>query len=251
MNIIVFVIGLLIGSFLNSFVWRYRKNILETIFSERSMCPLCGHALSPNDLVPLFSFMVLGGKCRYCRGPISWQYPFVELFFALLTLLLYWQFGLGISFGFYLLIGFILAALLVIDILDGVLPNGLVVSLLLVAVSFMILTSVNGWIWLDAVVGGLFGFGFFMALWLITLGKGVGIGDIKLALVLGILSGTPYIYYVIILSFFLGTLYVIPLLVIGKKHWKSKVPFGPFLILAYYLMLFLGDKIELWVNLYL
>ncbi|MFZ5392519.1 MAG: prepilin peptidase [Patescibacteria group bacterium] len=245
MNIIIFTIGLLFGSFLNSFIWRYRKNVLETIWSGRSICPACGHALSPNDLVPLFSFLVLGGKCRYCKSPISWQYPMVELFFGLLSFLIFWKFGLEFSFIFYLIIGFLLTALMVIDILDGILPNGLIVITIFVWLLYMIFTKANVYDWTNVVFAALIGFGFFLSIWLITLGKGMGVGDIKLALLLGLLAGIPNIYYIIFFAFILGALYVLPLLLLGKSKWKNPIAFGPFLILSYFLMLFMGNEIQL------
>lgn len=245
MTIIIFTIGLLFGSFLNSFIWRYRKNVLETIWGGRSICPACGHVLSPNDLVPLFSFLVLGGKCRYCRQPISWQYPMVELFFALLSLLIYGKFGLEITFVYYIVIGFLLTALLVIDILDGILPNGLIVITMFIWLLQMIGSKANYFDWTNVVFAALLGFGFFTAIWLITLGKGMGVGDIKLALLLGLLAGIPNIYYIIFFSFILGALYVLPLLLLGKSKWKSPIAFGPFMILSYFLMLFAGNEIQL------
>ncbi len=245
MTIIIFTIGLFFGSFLNSFIWRYRKNILETIWTDRSICPHCGHVLSANDLVPLFSFLVLGGKCRYCKQPISWQYPLVELFFALLTWLIYWKFGLEVTFVYFLVIGFLLTALLVIDVWDGILPNGLIVISMFIWFLYMIVSRAHYYDWTNMVAAALLGFGFFTAIWLITLGKGMGVGDIKLALLLGLLAGVPSIYYIVFFSFILGAIYVLPLLFLGKTKWKNPIPFGPFMILAYFLMLFLGTEIQL------
>ncbi len=251
MSILVFIFGLFIGSFLNSFIWRYRKNILETILNDRSMCPCCGHVLNPSDLIPVFSFVVLGGRCRYCESKISWQYPFVELFFGTLSLLLFWQLGLGIAFAFYIVVAFLLTALMVIDTKDGILPN----KLILATIIFVFLGLVGGnsdtSIWWSVVTGGLAGFGFYMALWLVTFGKGIGVGDIKLALLLGMLTGYGFVWHMVILSFVMGSLYVVPMLFTGKKKWKSEIAFGPFMILAYWMVFFFGAQIDLWLWLYL
>lgn len=247
MSFIVFIIGLLLGSFLNSFIWRYRKNILETIFNDRSMCPCCGHTLEVNDLIPVFSFVVLGGKCRYCGSKISWQYPFVEIFFATLTLLLYWQIGFGMELVFYTVIAFLLTALMVIDIYDGVLPNKLILTLIIIAFFGMIAGGNSQLIWRDMVLGGVAGLGFFMALWIVTLGKGIGMGDIKLALALGMLIGYSSVWQWVVLSFVMGSVYVIPMLFSGRKKWKSEVAFGPFMILAFWLVYFWGEQIDMWM----
>lgn len=251
MEFIVFILGLFIGSFLNSFIWRFRMNILETIWSERSMCPNCGHVLEAQDLIPVFSFVVLQGKCRYCQSTISPQYPFVELLFGLLILFLYLMLGFNVYFLFSVAIAFILVALLVIDVLDGVLPNKLIVSLILMIFLQMIVLALPSHSWYDAVVGGLAGFVFFMALWLVTLGRGIGVGDIKLAFALGLMTGMPGIVYTILLAFIMGALYVIPLVMTGRKGWQSAVAFGPFLIIAFYVVYFYYDQIDLLVKMYL
>lgn len=251
MNIPIFILGLFLGSFLNSFIWRWRVNNLKSIVTERSVCPECKHVLSTQDLMPLLSFIVLGGQCRYCGKPISWQYPMVELFFALLTLLLYWQTGPGIVFVLSLIIAFLLTALMVIDILDGVLPNMLNVWAMIAILFLLIFSQYTTLEWFNSIIAALVGFGFFIALWLVTLGRGVGVGDIKLALVLGLLVGTPGVYYLIMLSFVIGAIYVLPLILIGKTKWKQKIAFGPFMILAYYLVYFLGEEMQVLVERYL
>lgn len=251
MSLIVFLIGLGMGSFLNSFIWRYRKNILETIFNDRSMCPCCGHALEAHDLIPVFSFIVLGGKCRYCQSKISWQYPFVELFFATLIMLLYWQIGFGFELMFYTAIAFLLTALLVIDVYDGVLPNKLVITTIIFVFIGYVMGGESVLIWRELIWGGLAGFGFFLALWLVTRGRGIGAGDIKLAMALGMLTGYSFVWHWVIISYVMGALYVIPMLVAGTKGWKSQVAFGPFMILAFWLVYFWGEAIDLWMWRYL
>ncbi len=250
MSFIIFIFGLLLGSFLNSFIWRYRKNILETIFNDRSMCPCCGHVLEVNDLIPVFSFVVLGGRCRYCESKISWQYPFVEIFFAVLTLLLYLQMGFGMELVFFTVIAFLLTALMVIDIYDGVLPNKLVLTLILITFFGMIAGGNNTMLWKDMIFGGIAGLGFFMALWIVTLGKGIGMGDVKLALALGMLTGYSGVWQWVVLSFVMGSIYVIPMLFSGRKKWKSEIAFGPFMILAFWLVYFWGEQIDIWMWLY-
>jgi len=251
MEFIVFILGLFIGSFLNSFIWRFRMNILETIWSERSMCPHCGHVLEAHDLIPVFSYVVLGGKCRYCQSHISYQYPFVELLFALLTLFLYALLGFNVYFLFAIAIAFMMVALLVIDVHDGVLPNKLILALLLTIFLQMIILALPSSAWYQAMIGGVSGFIFFMALWLVTLGKGVGVGDIKLAFALGLLTGPTGIIYTILLAFVMGALYVMPLVMTGRKGWQSTIAFGPFLIIAFYVVFFYFDQIDMLVKLYI
>jgi len=251
MSLIVFIIGLLIGSFLNSFIWRFRKNILETILNERSMCTSCGHVLEPHDLVPVLSFVLLGGKCRYCGSKISWQYPVVELVFAIVTTLLYWQLGWSNAFLFYEVALFVSMALLVVDIREMILPNILVLILTIFAFLGLVGSVAEYSVWANAMLGGLIAFGFFLALWLVTMGKGIGVGDIKLAFPLGFLLGYPDVWYLLFVSYILGALWVIPMLVAGTKQWKSEIAFGPFLIIAFWIVHFMADKIDawLWINL--
>ena len=215
------------------------------------MCPHCKHMLSTYDLIPLISFITLGGQCRYCGRPISWQYPMIELFYALLALLLYWHYGSGLLFVIALIIAFFLSALLAIDALDGILPNMLMVWAMVAILLLMIFGQISTVEWFEAIIGSLVGFSFFLALWLVTLGQGIGIGDIKLALVLGLLIGVPGTYYLIMLSFIVGALYVLPLILMGKTTWRQKIAFGPFMILAYYLVFFLSRQLNWLVEWYM
>jgi leader peptidase (prepilin peptidase)/N-methyltransferase len=247
MSIIVFIIGMLIGSFLNSFIWRYRKNILDTILNDRSMCTACGHVLEPKDLVPVLSFVLLGGKCRYCGSKISWQYPIVEIAFAVTSMLLYWQLGMTNILLFYVVLLFIMMALLVVDIKEMVLPNKLVLLLTVFAFLGLVGSVAEYDVWANAMLGGLIAFGFFLALWLVTGGRGIGIGDIKLAFPLGFLLGYPDVWYLLFVSYILGALWVLPMLIMGTKKWKSEIAFGPFLIVGFWVVHFLADRMDAWV----
>lgn len=224
-----------------------------SILHGRSMCPQCHHTLAAKDLVPVFSWISLGGKCRYCQKPISWQYPLVELVMAVLFLLsyLYWPYGFdmagSIQFGIWLvfLVGFI--ALTVYDILWQELPDRIVWPLagLAFAQTVFLAASNQDWhvlLWAGtgvAIISGLF-----WLLFEVSKGAWIGFGDVKLGIVLGLLAGTPLAaVLVIFFASVLGTLASIPMLVKSEQKMKLHIPFGPFLIAGLVIVYFFGQSI--------
>jgi prepilin signal peptidase PulO-like enzyme (type II secretory pathway) len=267
----LFVLGLCLGSFVNALVWRiheqssvkskkkHNKAYLKdlSIRNGRSMCPHCKHQLSAGDLVPLFSWIWLRGKCRYCRKPISWQYPLVELLTGIIFILsyIYWPETLGgVQIGIFVLwlvlvVGLI--ALLVYDFKWYLLPNRLVYPLSAVAGSIALLriitndSPVNALIntLLAVVVGG----GIFYLLFQISGGKWIGGGDVKLGWLLGLAVGTPVMSLLFIfLAAVGGTLLTLPLLVTKRVNRSSLIPFGPFLIAGAVIAVLFGSSIVHW-----
>jgi leader peptidase (prepilin peptidase)/N-methyltransferase len=249
--ILIFIFGLVLGSFVNASVWRIHKQSQSkanrtkkySIIEGRSMCPNCKHTLAPLDLIPLVSWIVLGGKCRYCKEPISIQYPLAELLTAVLFIFsyIYWPYsfsGAGlVYFVFWLLFVTGFVGLIIYDFKWQRLPNRityLLIGLALVqlAVSLIAykggLTSV-----IDAFWGVLISAGIFYALLIVSNGAWIGGGDVKLGVVIGLIIGGPINSVLMLLfSSLIGTIYSIPLLLTGRAKKDSKVPFGPFLILA-------------------
>lgn len=265
------VLGLIFGSFVNALVWRLheqaelsgkggktteKRRQELSIAKGRSMCPHCGHELAAKDLVPLFSWLLLRGRCRYCRASIGVQYPLVELATALLFTVSYvtWPFtmqGVGL-FQFVLwlmfLVGFV--ALAVYDLKWFLLPDKLVLPLVAVAATQVVVVAV----WLHSfsalwqpLAGGLIIFGLFWVLFQVSGGNWIGGGDVKLAIVLGLLAGTPLrAFLVIFFASLLGTLSSVPLLVKGRSGLKMHIPFGPYLLLATIIVVLYGTSIVNW-----
>ncbi len=232
----IFIFGLTIGSFLNVVILRLEKK--ESFLKGRSYCPHCKNTLSWFDLVPVFSFIWLGGKCRNCKKRVSWQYPLVELATATVFLLIY---NLGLPIFSMLLLWFIASALVVIfvyDLRNYIIPDVVLFPAIIAALPYHI--SVH-----YLLAAGLAS-GFFLAIFLISRGKWMGFGDVKLAILLGLLLGFPNILAGLFLAFFFGAITGIASIVLNKKGLKSEMPFAPFLIFGTFLAMFWGSNLIEW-----
>ncbi|HEU4984857.1 MAG TPA: prepilin peptidase [Nitrososphaera sp.] len=245
---------MVLGSFINALVWRLheRKNWV----SDRSECPHCHHKLAPKDLVPVFSWLALAGKCRYCKKPIP-DSPLVELALPLLFVLsyLFWPeplAGAGLySFTLWLvfLVGFV--ALAVYDLKWFLLPDVIVFPLIGLAA----LQVVGELVFFGGAWGEFFGnllgaaviSGLFWLIFVISKGKWIGFGDVKLAIVLGLLAGgaLPALLVLFVASV-LGTLLSLPLVLSGKATRKSHLPFGPMLIAGMIVVMLFGQAMIDW-----
>lgn len=254
--IIIFLTGLAVGSFLNSIIHRLQTG--ETFLFARSYCPHCKHILDSRDLIPVLSFLILSRKCRYCQKPISLQYPLVELATGILFVLIsifYFLFSNECSvfnfqlftFFYYLLITCFLIIIFVYDLKHFIIPDKIIYP----AIGIVCLYN----IYQLAINNFLSAFGataFFLAIVLISRGKWMGIGDIKLAFLIGLFLGWPNILVALFLSFFIGSLIGAGLIISGKKTLKSEVPFGPFLVTGTFIALFWGRELINWyLNLFI
>jgi len=240
MNVfLVAILGLIVGSFLNAVIYRLHKKV--SFLRGRSYCPWCKHDLSAKDLIPLFSFLFLKGKCRYCRKNISWQYPLVEFGTMATFLILYWQFGLTLDFFVYLIYTSLLMVIFVYDLKYYLILDKVSVPAMAVAAicSYFILNISI----LDMFVGVLIGGGFFLLQFYISKGKWIGGGDIRLGIVMGLMLGWPAILPALFLAYVLGSIIGIILIISKKKKMKSQVPFGTFLSLATFLTFIIGDVV--------
>jgi len=255
----LFLLGLCLGSFVNALVWRLHKQARSksekySIRSGRSMCPHCKHELAMKDLIPVLSWIGLGGKCRYCKKPISWQYPVVELATALLFVISYifWpvdlqSFSQILNFCVWLISLVGLMALLVYDIKYTLLPNKIVFPLTILAVISVVLTAIIDSS-LEPILGASLGFlvggGVFHILFEVSGGKWIGGGDVKLGYLLGILLGSAGLSFLMLFTAsLLGTIFVLPQILRGDFNPKTKIPFGPFLIIAAILVKLFGQQI--------
>lgn len=264
-------LGIMLGSFVNALVWRLHEQAeLEgkkgkaaeqrrhdlSISKGRSMCPHCEHTLAAKDLVPVFSWLWLRGKCRYCKAPISWQYPLVELLTGALFAGSYLAWPMvfqGVwlmQFVFWLvcLVGFV--ALAVYDLHWFELPDKIVFPLIALASVDVIVSAI--WqrsfsaLW-EPAVAALIIFGLFWALYQASRGAWIGGGDVKLAIVLGLLVGTPLrACLVIFFASLIGTIVSLPMLAKGKKGLTAHIPFGPYLLLATAIVVVYGASIVSW-----
>jgi leader peptidase (prepilin peptidase)/N-methyltransferase len=222
----IFVFGLIVGSFLNCIIYRLEKG--ESFLKGRSYCPKCKHRLAWQDLVPVLSFLFLLGKCRYCKKSISFQYPLVELATAIL-------FVLSPDIRFTIIVPFLII-IFVYDLKHYLIPDKIVY----LAIGLALILGFNQVI--PACGAALF----FLLIVLATRGRGMGIGDIKLAFLMGLLLGWPNILVALSFAFFAGATIGLALIFAKKKSLKSAVPFGPFLIAGTFIALFFGGKIINW-----
>ncbi len=262
MNLFVFLFGLMVGSFLNCVIYRIEKG--ESFLKGRSYCPHCKHKLGFCDLIPVLSFIWLKGRCRYCGKKISIQYPLVELatgaLFVLFLNIRFPQHGMlsGETFhvneeiGYLVFIPF-LVIIFVYDLKHYIIPDKVVFSAITVAAIYNLIrlsgedSPLQIWRGLSSPAFSAFGAAaFFLAIVLISRGKWMGVGDIKLAFLMGLILGWPNISVALFLAFLIGAIIGVGLMVFGKKTIKSEVPFGPFLVGGTLIALFFGKEIINW-----
>jgi len=271
--IILAALGLVFGSFVNALIWRLheREEVAErgdqkhrarnlSMLTGRSMCTHCGHELAVRDLVPVFSYLALRGKCRYCGKPIE-DSPVAELLTAVSFVVsyLWWPLSLTsrgnmvgrVLFIFWLafLVGFV--ALALYDIRWFLLPDRIVYSLIVLALVQVVLRVFvfgGGWMAVsEAVWGVLFTAGLFFVIFEVSDGAWIGFGDVKLAIVLGLLVGGPLrALLLLFIASLLGSLVAIPLLVRGRATARTPLPFGPFLLLATVIVVLFGMYLTNW-----
>lgn len=237
MGLLIFIFGLAIGSFLNVLIARLPKK--ESILGY-SRCPKCQKRISWQENIPVLSFFLLGGRCRNCDSKISLQYPFIELLTGFLFLFSFLRYGgnpIYLVYILFLISMFIVVAFIDLKhlvILDSLILIGFIVSFLFILLTsdFLLLTS--------GLYGLLFFAGIFLFLFLITKGKGIGLGDVKMAGWLGFVFGLESSISVFYLTFFIGFIWAIILLASKKAGLKSKVALGSLMALTSILFLLSG-----------
>ncbi len=247
--IIAFVFGAIIGSFLNVVICRFKTGMG---IGGRSMCMSCGKSLTWRELIPIFSFISLSGKCRGCMSKISWQYPLVELATATLFALIFYRFppaseaGL-ILLAIYLIISCILIVITVYDSKHKIIPDSLVYTFDLLAFVTVFIggsTIVHApHVW-TILAGPILALPFAL-LWVISKGRWIGLGDAKLVLGIGWLLGLQAATSSIIISFWIGAGVSIIWMIFSYKKIKRgmEIPFGPFLVLGAYLVFLFGFNV--------
>lgn len=273
---ILFVFGLIVGSFLNVVALRYDGEHFifdPKVIGGRSHCPHCNKTLQWYELVPVVSFIIQRRRCRNCKAKIGFQYPLVEIIsgclFAFIPLHTFSLTGPGqpfialsimwvIAFEIFLLISYV-------DLRLGIIPDELNILLGIVGIFFIIFLggyfgpvnhslvghyalyfAIQGDLWTNHIFAALAAFLFFGILVLATRGKGMGLGDVKLALPLGLLFGWPDIGLLILASFIIGAFIGLIFIALKKKTMKGSLPFAPFLALGATTAFFWGIPIAQW-----
>lgn len=241
--------GLAVGSFLNVVVYRVPRG--ESVVHPRSRCPQCGRQLSAGDNIPVLSWLLLRGRCRTCRAPISARYPAIELGTALLFALLAWRLHDDAALPAFLVFAAAGIAVSAVDLERFIVPNRIVYPALgLIAPLLVVAAAVEGeWGSLGrAAVGGAVGFGALFAIHLVS-PRGMGFGDVRLAGLLGVVVGwlgVAHVLLALFLGFLSGSLVSVGLVATRLRTRKDRVPFGPFLVLGAVLAILLGQPILRW-----
>lgn len=263
---VVFLLGLLVGSFLNVVIHRlplmmkaeWQQQCHEyigsaapdtppvTLSKPRSRCPHCGHLISALENIPLISYLFLKGRCSDCHAPISLRYPAIELLTAILSAIVAWHFGFSWASLGALLLTWALISLTFIDIDEQLLPDSLTLPLIWLGLFFNLFhlfASLQ-----DAVIGAIAGY---LALWLVfhlfrlvTGKEGMGFGDFKLLAVLGAWLGWQFLPVIILLSSLVGAVVGLSLIVLKLHQRANPIPFGPYLAVAGWLALVWGERLN-------
>ena len=243
--LLIFLFGLIGGSFLNVVIFRLYEG--EQFFFGRSKCRSCGQKLKARDLLPIVSFLLSGGKCRYCQKRISWQYPAVELVTAVLFCVNYYFFTSGQFNAIELIRNFILLAVLIVVFVYDL--RWMLVSDLIAVpaiVIFFIFSLVLGRTLPDLLISLVIGFGFFALQYYLSSGKWLGAGDLRLGLLIGAIFAWPGVFAVLFVTYLIGGAVSVILLLSGKAGRKTAVPLGVFIVPAILLVLFFGERLINW-----
>jgi len=264
---LIFVFGLAVGSFLNVVIYRlpvmmqneWRRDCLEfleqpnsedekkfNLAVPRSRCGECGHQITSLENIPVLSYLLLKGKCKNCGTHISWQYPLVELFTGLVSLVVAWQFGVSIQTVAALFLSWCLIAASGIDIGHKLLPDNITLPLLWLGI---LLSFFNVFVDLQSsVIGAMVGY---MSLWsvfivfkVITGKEGMGYGDFKLLALLGAWTGWKLIFIIILTSSVVGAVIGVTMILLKKNERGTQIPFGPYLAGAGWITLLWGPQLS-------
>ena len=269
--VVSLLFGLAIGSFLN--VCIARLPLEESVVHPRSRCPQCRKLIAWYDNFPVLSYVILRGHCRNCRKSISARYPGVELLTGVVSVFLFWKFGLSIEWGVFLVFSAALITLAFIDIDHRILPDpitlngiwiGIVVNVVLATPSPLISNLLDRggyslsprWVSLLAsLTGAVIGGGL---LWLVGEAyfrvrgiEGMGFGDVKMMAMVGAFLGAPLVLLTIMVGSILGAIIGLALIQFGGKHRDYELPFGTFLSLAAILAVLYGDALIQWYYIHL
>ncbi len=238
------IFGALVGSFLNVVILRLPEEDGSLVYPP-SHCPKCMTRLSWFENIPLFSFLLLRGKCRHCQGKISWQYPVVEVLMSLLSAAVVMRFGLSATAAGYFIFCAALLSIIWIDIHQQIIPD--IISIPGIIAGFLF-SFFNSFIdWKASLIGLLVGGGTLYAIaliyYLLRKQEGMGGGDIKLLAMLGAFLGWQSLPFILFMSSVTGSIVGIIAMIQQKKGGNTRIPFGPFLSCAALAYLFFRESI--------
>ena len=254
--IFMFLLGTCVGSFLNVCIFRIPEN--KSIIFPPSECPDCNTRLRPVDLIPVFGYILLKGKCRYCKKPISIQYPLVEFLTGMVWLLVYLRYGLSIETAALLFLYTLLIPVTFIDLKYMIIPNGLVLTGLVGGFILSIyhifvkpFSLYQSSLWYEPFIGMVSASGILFVIAIIGFiiyknDGAMGMGDVKLFIPIGMILGWKLALLTLFLAIVLGGVISIILLILKIKDRKSAIPFGPFIAIATYITGFFGNQILNW-----
>jgi len=244
---IVALLGVSFGSFLNAIVWRLHTHNKIT---ERSKCPHCLKQIAWYDNIPLFSFLLLRSRCRMCKEKISWQYPLVELWMGIVFVFVVWfeWSVVGMVFPIVVLHWFVMWVLSFIFVYDLIYME--VVDSITLG-SAVILFFIGGYVvwggeWFPLLIGACLGGLFFLLQYILSKGRWVGGGDIRIGILMGVILGWKLLLLALWIAYVVGAIISVGLLVSKKKTMKSQVPFGVFLTSATFVVMVWGERILSW-----
>jgi prepilin signal peptidase PulO-like enzyme (type II secretory pathway) len=254
----LFIFGLAIGSFLNVIIYRAIHG--DSPLRGRSYCDNCKKPIAWYDNIPLISFIILRRRCRYCKTPIPWEYPAVELLTATLFV---WWYAVGFTFFqlssqplniiqpiFWLSVGILFLIITFTDLSYMIIPDSSVILLTAISLLYRIYLLSTGVMqtqdFMRSLIMAVAASLFFLALVALTRGKGMGLGDVKVVFPLGFIVGFPSFLVSLLVACITGALVGVILLALQKKKLKGIIPFGPFLIFGSVVGLVWGDQIVRW-----
>ena len=235
------LIGLIVGSYLNVLIHRIPRD--KSTVLPRSSCPYCHGPIRAIDNLPVLSYLLLGGRCRNCRAPISWRYPLIELLTATLFALSFWRFGLRPELPHAILFSCLMVVLAAIDVEHLLLPDRLTLVGIPLGLALQLWHPMPGI--LDALLGTLIGAGILILVinyWYWLRGEeGMGIGDVNMLALIGAFLGWQGVLTSLVLATSSGAIVGLGLMAGGRLGLQSRLPFGFFLALGGLLSLFFGD----------
>jgi leader peptidase (prepilin peptidase)/N-methyltransferase len=246
LTVILIIFGAIVGSFLNVCIVRLPKE--KSVITPGSHCPHCNHPIKFYDNIPLISYLLLRGKCRYCKRSISAQYPLVEGITAAGSFLLFLRYGLSGSYLFYFSFVSALIVMTVIDLYHQIIPD--VISIPGIGVGLLGALIVPYITFFNSLMGILLGGGSLFVVatlyqWLFKR-EGMGGGDVKLLAMIGAFLGWEAVILTVLLSSMVGSITGIIIMVLKGKDFKYAIPFGPFLSLGAVISLFYKNEIISW-----
>jgi len=238
---LLFLLGLVIGSFLNVVISRVPEG--RSIWRPRSACVGCGTSIAWHDNIPLVSFVMLRGRCRACGMAISWQYPIVEVATGALFVLAYLALGPTPNFVVAVVLLAMLVAITAIDLARQIIPDVITLPGIIVGVTANLATGRVTW--LESLLGVAVGGGIFLVI-ILASGGGMGGGDMKLGAMLGAFLGWKIALLALFLAVLTGGVVALGLLMFRRRGRKDAIPFGPFLALGGAVTLLWGESLLRW-----